>query len=149
MGGRDGCARKVLLIEDSPLFAAALERDLAVAGYLVESCATAAEARGRFAELDFDIVLLDWLLPDGDGVDLLVELRDRGYRRPVLMLTALDETASKVKALNAGCNDYMAKPVDIERSDRQDGGPHPEHWAHLQRLYRSPLGRSARLWPAP
>jgi DNA-binding response OmpR family regulator len=62
----------------------------------------------------FDALVLDLMLPDGSGLDLLAALRSRGDRTPVLLLTALDEVPDRIRGLDAGADDYLGKPFDLE-----------------------------------
>jgi DNA-binding response OmpR family regulator len=62
----------------------------------------------------FDAVVLDVMLPDGSGLDLLASLRAKGDRIPVLLLTALDEVSDRIKGLDAGADDYLGKPFDLD-----------------------------------
>jgi DNA-binding response OmpR family regulator len=71
---------------------------------------------GRKAALSgaHDIVILDWMLPDGDGASLCAELREKGVKTPILMLTARGEAPDRVKGLKSGADDYLVKPFDVE-----------------------------------
>ncbi|MFG6178801.1 response regulator [Halomonas sp. THAF12] len=104
---------RLLVIEDDPLIARSLEHALAPLGNTVEAFATRAEARAALAHDCFDLVLLDLGLPDGDGLELLAELRDRGDTTPVLILTARDAVDDRVSGLDLGADDYLAKPFSI------------------------------------
>ena len=101
--------RRILLIEDeqsiSEPLAAALERD----GFDVVVAATAADGLGAFRTRSPDLVLLDVMLPDGDGRDILREIR-AASRIPVVMLTARGEEMDRVLGLELGADDYVTKP---------------------------------------
>jgi two-component system, OmpR family, manganese sensing response regulator len=71
-------------------------------------------AQWLMSEKDYDLLILDWMLPGDDGVSLCQQYRQAGKASPVLMLTAKDTTADKVMGLDAGADDYLVKPVDIE-----------------------------------
>jgi two-component system OmpR family response regulator len=71
------------------------------------------EARQSLATVPYDLVLLDLNLPDGRGLDLLRELRRGGSKVPVIILTALDQIASRIEGLNSGADDYLVKPFDL------------------------------------
>ena len=97
---------------------------------VVASCADGQAA----LEMDaFDAVVLDVMLPDGSGLDLLASLRAKGDRIPVLLLTALDEVADRIRGLDMGADDYLAKPFDLSElaarvraiSRRQEGRATP------------------------
>jgi DNA-binding response OmpR family regulator len=103
----------VLVVEDEPQVAASLRDLLEREGYAVRVAATLAEARSALARAadPIDIVLLDWRLPDGEGIDLLKELR-RTSDLPVLMVTARVEVIDRVLGLEIGADDYLTKPVE-------------------------------------
>jgi two-component system response regulator QseB len=104
----------LLLVEDNPTLAASLAKGLREDGYEVELVTTLADARRRLERPDLDAIVLDLGLPDGDGLDLLVELRDRGAVLPVLVLTARDAVRSRVTALENGADDYLVKPFQYD-----------------------------------
>ena len=101
--------RRILLIEDEESISEPLERALGREGFDVSVAATAAEGRERFRDDRPDLVLLDVMLPDGDGRDLLREIRGLS-RTPVVMLTARGEELERVLGLELGADDYVTKP---------------------------------------
>jgi two-component system response regulator RegX3 len=101
--------RRILLIEDEESISEPLERALGREGFDVATAATAAEGRASFGERAPDLVLLDVMLPDGDGRDLLREFRTTS-RTPIVMLTARDEEIERVLGLELGADDYVTKP---------------------------------------
>jgi two-component system response regulator RegX3 len=101
--------RKILLIEDEESISEPLERALGREGFDVSVAATAAEGRERFRNDRPDLVLLDVMLPDGDGRDVLREIRGQS-RTPVVMLTARGEELERVLGLELGADDYVTKP---------------------------------------
>src|ERR687892_127274 len=101
--------RRILLIEDEESISEPLERALGREGFDVAVAATAAEGRERFRDQDPDLVLLDVMLPDGDGRDVLREIRDVS-RTPVVMLTARGDETDRVLGLELGADDYVTKP---------------------------------------
>jgi two-component system, OmpR family, response regulator RegX3 len=101
--------RSILLIEDEESISEPLERALGREGFEVVIAATAAEGRERFRERSPDLVLLDVMLPDGDGRDVLREIRSIS-RTPVVMLTARGEELERVLGLELGADDYVTKP---------------------------------------
>ncbi|AKF08498.1 Phosphate regulon transcriptional regulatory protein PhoB [Sandaracinus amylolyticus] len=72
------------------------------------------DAREQARTIEYDVVLLDWMLPDGDGVELLREWRRAGLRTPVLLLTARGTVPERVTGLRAGADDYLPKPFDFD-----------------------------------
>ena len=105
---------QILLIEDSPKMAEAMRRGLAEHGYTVTVSHSGREGEDQACNEPFALVILDLMLPDHDGVDLCKNLRRRGCKTPVLMLTALSSTKDKVEGLNAGADDYLTKPFEFE-----------------------------------
>jgi two-component system response regulator RegX3 len=101
--------RRILLIEDEESISEPLERALGREGFDVVTAATVAEGRERFRERSPDLVLLDVMLPDGDGRDVLREIRSVS-RTPVVMLTARGEELERVLGLELGADDYVTKP---------------------------------------
>lgn len=105
---------RVLIIEDSPKMAEALQRGLREHGYAADVCHTGFEGEDLAAAGRYDLVLLDLMLPDRDGVEVCRNLRRRCISTPVLMLTALSGTDDKVAGLDAGADDYLSKPFEFE-----------------------------------
>jgi two-component system OmpR family response regulator len=105
---------KLLIVEDEAKMARMLQRGLSEEGHQVDVCTRAAEARVQLRQVAYDVVMLDWGLPDADGVSMLRELRDAGITTPVLMLTARGTTGEKITGLRAGADDYLVKPFDFE-----------------------------------
>lgn len=107
-------AMRLLVVEDEPKMARMLQRGLTEEGHQVDVCATAEAALQQAVSVPYDVVLLDWGLPDGDGVSVLRAWRQRGMHAPVLLLTARGTTGEKVVGLRAGADDYLVKPFDFE-----------------------------------
>lgn len=107
---------RILLVEDEAKLATLLARGLGEEGHHVEVASTAHEAERLLAagEASWDAVLLDWMLPDGDGLTLLGRWRRRGMTTPVLMLTARSAVGERVTGLRTGADDYLVKPFDFE-----------------------------------
>jgi DNA-binding response OmpR family regulator len=101
--------RTVLVVEDESAIADVVEMYLGQAGFNVRIAATAAQARRQLDDPTVDVVLLDLMLPDADGVDLFREIRARSAV-PVIMVTAKDAEADRVLGLELGADDYVTKP---------------------------------------
>jgi two-component system copper resistance phosphate regulon response regulator CusR len=104
---------RVLVIEDEPKTAAYLEQGLSENGFVVEICSRGDEGRERALEVENDLIILDVMLPGGDGWAILRALRRAGRQTPVLFLTARDAVPDRVKGLELGADDYLVKPFDF------------------------------------
>ncbi|WP_417580687.1 response regulator [Pelagibacterium sp.] len=105
---------RILVVEDDVILNDGLVTGLSLAGFSVESAATLDEARAALAAGGFSAVVLDVMLPDGMGTDLLAELRANGDRQAVLLLTARDSVSDRISGLDAGADDYLGKPFDLD-----------------------------------
>lgn len=105
---------RILIVEDKQRMAATIRRLLQEQAYLVESVGTCAKARDALCEAEFDLVVLDLGLPDGDGLELLREWRAAKFQTPVLILSARDAVQDRVGGLNFGADDYLAKPFSTD-----------------------------------
>lgn len=105
---------RILLVEDEPALVRSLTRGLSEEGHVVDTCDSGAEALRQARLISYDVMLLDWMLPDLDGLSVLRGWRREGLRTPVIMLTARSTTAEKVAGLRAGADDYMTKPFNFE-----------------------------------
>ena len=125
---------KILVVEDEPGIALGLEDDLRLEGWDVELVADGATASRRAREQEFDLILLDVMLPTKDGLDVCRELRRAGLRTPIIMLTAKAQEAEKILGLDVGADDYVTKPFSpkelrariraaIRRSSSADAPP--------------------------
>ena len=103
----------ILLVEDNPHIMKINAEALAMYGYEILQAATAQDCRRALHWHPVDLVVLDIMLPDGDGVDLCRELKQQ-YHVPILFLSALGESRDVVEGLRAGGDDYLAKPYDLE-----------------------------------
>lgn len=105
---------RILLVDDDEQLMEALASKLVEQRYAVD-IATTGEMTWEFVLLfDFDLVVLDWMLPDIDGVELCQQIRAEGYTMPIMLLTARDRQNDKVLALDSGADDYVVKPFDFE-----------------------------------
>lgn len=105
---------RVLVVEDNPKMADAIRKGLIQHNYSVDVFDRGFEAEEAAAGSVYDAIVLDLMLPDRDGLDVCRNLRRRGVATPILMLTALADTDSKVAGLDAGADDYLAKPFEFE-----------------------------------
>ena len=105
---------RILVVEDNPDMAAAIREGLKAHGYTVDIAHRGFEAEDRMGTEPYDVLILDVMLPDRDGVELCRDLRRRNVAVYVLMLTALSGTANKVSGLDAGADDYLTKPFEFE-----------------------------------
>ncbi len=122
---------KLLIIEDEPSLRKVMQRALESEGYLVETAATCAAADAKIAGYTYDCILLDIMLPDGDGLRLLRHLRELRKREHVIIISARDSLEDKVSGLELGADDYLAKPFhtaelvarirSVLRRNRPDG----------------------------
>ncbi len=101
---------RVLVVEDERKLLRALQRGLRAEGYEVVAAADGAEGAALALAEPFDAVVLDWMLPGRDGLQVLADLRRAGRSAPVLLLTARDAVDDRVAGLDAGADDYLVKP---------------------------------------
>ncbi len=105
---------RILIVEDNPRMAGVIRKGLVENGYAVDLAAGGHVAEEMGAGQPYDAIILDVMLPDQDGVQACANLRRRGIKTPILMLTALSSTADKVKGLDAGADDYLTKPFEFD-----------------------------------
>lgn len=105
---------RVLLVEDQPDAARMLAKGLREHAYAVDLAMDARTASFRAATTDYDAIVLDLMLPDGDGVDVCRAIRTGGAAVPILMLTARDSVQARVEGLDSGADDYLTKPFDFQ-----------------------------------
>jgi two-component system response regulator QseB len=123
---------RVLLAEDDPMIGASVRAGLRQDGFAVDWVRDGSAADAALAERVHDLVLLDLGLPGKQGLDVLRALRRRGDARPVLILTARDAVADRVAGLDAGADDYLVKPFDLN-----------ELAARIRALLRRGAGRAS------
>ena len=106
-------AHRILVVDDEPSIVDAVATALRYEGYDVEEAATGREALDAVSRHEPDLVVLDWMLPDIEGIEVGRRMRERGFKTAVLFLTAKDATENKVEALRAGGDDYVTKPFSL------------------------------------
>ncbi|MFT3718279.1 response regulator transcription factor [Pseudorhodoferax sp.] len=126
---------KLLLIEDDPAMQATLQRALGRRQIDVRLCGDGAQALAQWQQLRPDVVALDLSLPGRDGLQVLADARAGGLHTPVLLLTARGTVGDRVLGLNAGADDYLPKPFDLDELE-----------ARLRALRRRQAG-AAEPWP--
>jgi DNA-binding response OmpR family regulator len=107
-------AVKVLILEDDQRQARFLARVLSEEGLSVDLCARGSDAVAQAEGGTYDLIVLDWMVPDADGLTVCREIRRAGGAAPILMLTARGETRERVLGLEAGADDYMVKPFEVD-----------------------------------
>ncbi|MDM5335297.1 response regulator transcription factor [Ureibacillus composti] len=106
--------KKILIIEDEENIARVLQLELQFEGYIADVAHTGTTGLIKYREGSYDLVLLDLMLPEMNGLDVLKRIRATEQSTPVILLTARGEVEDKVKGLDLGANDYVTKPFEIE-----------------------------------
>jgi two-component system, OmpR family, response regulator len=104
---------KILVVDDEPSIVDAVATALRYEGFDVAEAASGLDALAMATRDEPDLIVLDWMLPDVEGIEVGRRLRDRGYKTAILFLTAKDAVANKVEALRAGGDDYVTKPFSL------------------------------------
>jgi DNA-binding response OmpR family regulator len=123
---------RLLLVEDDHMIGESLRKALRQSGFAVDWVRDGRAAEGSVASERFDLVLLDLGLPQRDGMEVLAAMRARGDRTPVIVVTARDALASRVRGLDAGADDYIVKPFELD-----------ELLARIRAVVRREAGRAA------
>ncbi|MET3120211.1 DNA-binding response OmpR family regulator [Undibacterium sp. GrIS 1.8] len=105
---------RILLVEDDRKAARLLARGFQEEGFIIDIAHTAEEGEEEAFITDYDLIILDWMLPGKDGIDLCRDLRARGSQTPIMMLTARDALTDRITGLNTGADDYLTKPFAFE-----------------------------------
>lgn len=105
---------KALIVEDDAKVARFIARVLGEEGYVADLCDRGEDALRQAQAIDYDVILLDWMLPDRDGLAVCRELRRGGSVAPIIMLTARGEVRERVLGLEAGADDYIVKPFEVD-----------------------------------
>jgi two-component system, OmpR family, response regulator len=112
-GGANGAGQRILVVDDEPSIVDAVATALRYEGYEVDEAATGRDALEAVLRNEPALVILDWMLPDIEGIEVGRRLRERGLKTAILFLTAKDATENKVDALRAGGDDYVTKPFSL------------------------------------
>jgi two-component system copper resistance phosphate regulon response regulator CusR len=105
---------RILIVEDQKKMSGFLKKGLTEAGYSADIAETGEAAEMLAGEVDYDLIILDVMLPDQNGLDTARHLRRDNFKGPILMLTALGGTKAKVTGLDSGADDYLTKPFEFE-----------------------------------
>jgi len=124
---------RILLVEDTEGLGEVIRDQIADEGHAVDWVQTISHAEASISTTHYDLILLDLMLPDGNGIDLLKKIRNVGDTTPVIILTARDQISDRINGLNAGADDYLVKPFDLSElsariaavSRRYAGNPNP------------------------
>ena len=138
---------RILVIEDNRRLSAALKQSLSEAGYAVDAAYDGAEGQAFAVAAPYDAIILDILLPVKDGLAVCRELRQGGMRAPIIMLTARDTVADRVRGLDSGADDYLVKPFALNellarlRALLRRDAPHKGGWLEVGDLRLDPATR--------
>ena len=108
-----GGAHRILVVDDEPSIVDAVSTALRYEGFDVEEAVNGRQALSAVVQREPDLIVLDWMLPDLDGIEVGRRVRERGFKSAILFLTAKDATENKVEALRAGGDDYVTKPFSL------------------------------------
>lgn len=123
---------KILLIEDDAKILSFITRGLREGGHLVESADNGEDGEYLASMNHYDVVVLDWMLPKMNGIEVLQSLRKKNISTPVLMLSAKGETIDKINGLKVGADDYLSKPFSFDELE-----------ARIEALYRRSIGANS------
>lgn len=124
---------RILLVEDAEGLGEVIQEQMTAEGHAIDWVQTISHAETSIHTTHYDLILLDLMLPDGSGIDLLKQIRQSGATTPVIILTARDQISDRIKGLNAGADDYLVKPFDLSElsariaavARRYAGNPNP------------------------
>jgi DNA-binding response OmpR family regulator len=105
---------RILIVEDQAKMSAFLKKGFTEVGYAADIAESGTAAEALVSESEYDLIVLDIMLPDQNGIDTARHLRRDGFQGPILMLTALSTTKDKVNGLDAGADDYLTKPYSFD-----------------------------------
>lgn len=104
---------RILVVEDDAILLDGLSVGLGLAGFTVDAVASCGDAEAALAAQNYNAIVLDLMLPDGSGLDILKAMRQARDETPVLLLTARDQVPERIAGLDAGADDYVGKPFDL------------------------------------
>jgi len=113
-GKKDESKMRILIVEDEKKIADSLRKNFNDEGFDTKVCFDGSDALEVISKEKFDLILLDWRLPEITGVEVCKRIRNANNRTPVILLTALSNISNKVEALNCGADDYITKPFSFE-----------------------------------
>ena len=124
---------RILLLEDAEGLGEVIHDQITDEGHAIDWVQSISHAQASLRTTRYDLILLDLILPDGSGIDLLKKIRHAGETVPVIILTAKDQISDRINGLNAGADDYLVKPFDLSElsariaavSRRYAGNPNP------------------------
>ena len=144
---------RILLVEDEAPAAKVLAKGLREEAYAVDVAMDGEKASEQAGLTDFDLIILDVMLPRKDGFEVCRELRAAGFTAPILMLTARDAVEDRVAGLDTGADDYLVKPFDFEELLararallRRKGGPLPSSHRRRGPVPRHPVSTGVARW---
>lgn len=105
---------RLLIIEDEKKLAKAIKQGLSQEGFAVDTAGDGESGLADALAIDYDAFVIDWMLPELNGVEVIKQIRKEGIKKPILMLTAKDNVGDRVKGLDSGADDYLAKPFAFE-----------------------------------
>ncbi len=105
---------RILIVEDDSILRDGISVGLELAGFTTDAVSTVEDGRAASSTTPYDAIVLDLMLPDGSGLDLLREWRKSEQTKPVLLLTARDQVEQRIAGLDAGADDYVGKPFDLD-----------------------------------
>ena len=111
----DGARGRILVIDDEAEIRESLETLLQLEGYEVDQAQNGAEGERKLEQRAYDLVLLDLMMPDKSGMEVLRDVRERDRHTPIFMITAYGTLEAAVQAVKLGANDYLAKPWDNDK----------------------------------
>lgn len=105
---------RILLVDDDVLLCRSISYQLKKQSFPTDCCHNGTDAWHYISQHAYDLILLDWMLPDKDGITLIRQIRNSGITTPVIFLTALGELQNKIEGLDSGADDYLVKPFETE-----------------------------------